>query len=52
MIRIETTQLSNGYYESQAFVRGKLISTCRALKKDYTVKEVEKDCAIVKKNLK
>lgn len=51
MIRIETTQLNNDYFESQAFVRGKLISTCRSLDKEYTIKEVNIYCELIKEKM-
>jgi hypothetical protein len=52
MIQITTKQLDNGYYLTQMFINGKLSSSCRSLNREYTIKEENKVCGIVKRNLK
>ena len=53
MITMTTKEQPNGYYITEAFITGKEkpITNCGSLNREYTIKEVEKYCAIVKKNL-
>lgn len=51
MITITTSQKPSGYYLTESFVNGKPFSSCASLDRDYTIKEVEKDCKIAKTNL-
>jgi hypothetical protein len=52
MIEITTEQLPSGYYKTESFINKKPFSSCTSLDREYTIKEVEKDCKIAKENLK
>jgi hypothetical protein len=52
MIEIVTTELASGYFKTTSFINSKPFSSCISLDREYTIKEVEKDCKIAKENLK
>jgi hypothetical protein len=52
MIQITTKQLESGYYLTESVLNGRVISSCVSLDREFTIKEENKVCGIVKQNLR